>query len=77
MNAWRETDLYKETEKAILALTEEVTLISKGGVSDATYQAAVTLLGEHKVAEVIMAIITINGWNRIAISTQQPVAKAE
>ena len=69
LNAWRETDLYTETEKAILALTEEVTLISKGGVSEATYERALELLGEQKLAEVIMAIITINGWNRIAIST--------
>lgn len=77
LNAWRETDLYTETEKAILALTEEVTLISKGGVSEATYERALELLGEQKLAEVIMAIITINGWNRIAISTHQPVAKAQ
>jgi len=77
LNAWRETDLYTETERIILALTEEVTLISKAGVSDNTYETAVQLLGEQKLAEVIMAIICINGWNRIAISTQQPVAKAK
>src|SRR5882757_2722953 len=38
LNAWRDTSFFTEEEKAILALTEEVTLISKGGVSDETYQ---------------------------------------
>ena len=77
LNAWREADLYTETERIILALTEEVTLISKGGVSNETYAEAERLLGQHKLAEVIMAVITINSWNRIAISTLLPVAKAQ
>jgi len=76
LSAWRETELFTETERAILALTEEMTLISNGGVSDATYAEAERLLGEHKLAEVMMAIVTINGWNRIAISTHLPVTKA-
>lgn len=67
--AWRETSFYSDEERAILALTEEVTLISQGGVKSETYKAAVDLLGEHKTAQVIMAIIAINAWNRIAIST--------
>ncbi|WP_165044182.1 carboxymuconolactone decarboxylase family protein [Dysgonomonas sp. ZJ709] len=73
LNAWHETDLYTDTERIILALTEEITLISEGGVSDETYQEAATLLGKDKLAEVIMAIITINAWNRIAISTLLPL----
>lgn len=77
LNAWRETELYTETERAILALTEEMTLIANGGVSDTTYAEAERLLGETKLAEVMMAVVTINGWNRIAISTHQPVAKAQ
>ncbi len=38
LNAWRETDLFTEAEKAILALTEEVTLISNHGVADEIYK---------------------------------------
>lgn len=76
LNAWREADLYSESERAILALTEEMTLISNGGVSDATYAEAERLLGKDKLCEVMMAVITINGWNRVAISTQLPVTKA-
>jgi len=57
-----------EEEQAILALTEEVTLISSH-VSDATYQRAAKLFDEHYLAQVIMAIVAINAWNRIAITT--------
>lgn len=68
LNAWREADVYTEEEKAILALTEEVTIISNH-VSDITYQNAANLFDEKYVADIIMMIITINSWNRIAIST--------
>lgn len=68
LNVWRDTPFFTEEEKAILALTEEITLINKH-VSDETYQNALKLLGEKYLAEVIMAIIIINGWNRIGIAT--------
>lgn len=71
LNAWRETGaLYTEEERAALALTEEMTLITNGGVSDATYQKARSFFDEHQLAQVMIAIITINGWNRMAIATQ-------
>lgn len=73
LTACKETDLYTEEEKAILALTEEVTLISSQ-VSDATYQNAVKVLGEKYLAQVIMMIITINAWNRIGITTEMKPA---
>jgi AhpD family alkylhydroperoxidase len=68
LNAWRETPFFSEEERAILALTEEVTLIS-GHVSDETYEQAAKVLEESYLAQVILAIITINVWNRIGIST--------
>ncbi|CAM4036145.1 alkylhydroperoxidase AhpD family core domain-containing protein [Pedobacter westerhofensis] len=71
LNAWREAGaLYTEEERAVLALTEEMTLITNGGVSDATYQKARSFFDEHQLAQVMIAIITINGWNRMAITTQ-------
>ena len=73
LNAWRETSLFTPEEQALLALTEEITFISKG-VSEATYQQAVAVLGEQRVAQTIMAAVTINAWNRIAITTHLPVA---
>jgi AhpD family alkylhydroperoxidase len=73
LSAWRETDLFTEEEKAVLALTEELTVIQQHGVTDATYKKAVDLFGENYVAQIIMAVIAINGWNRIAISTHLPI----
>lgn len=70
LDGWREAPFYSAEERAILALTEEVTLISQGGVKPDTYKTAVDLLGEHQTAQVILAIVAINAWNRIAISTQ-------
>ena len=69
LNAWRDTSFFSEDERAILALTEEVTLIS-GHVKDETYAQAAKVLDETYLAQVILAIITINAWNRIGITTQ-------
>jgi len=73
LDAWRETDLYTEKEKAVLALTEAMTLISETHVPDAIYQQAAAHLTESELAAVIMAVVVINGWNRIAITTRQPL----
>lgn len=75
LNAWRETiALFNEEERAILAMTEEITLITDGGLSNETYKKAKELFDDQYIAQVIMMIVTINAWNRIAISTQmQPV----
>jgi len=76
LNAWRETDLFTEEEKLILAMTEEVTLISEGGLSAKTYDQLTGVFGEVYTAQLLMMIITINAWNRMAISTHLPVAKS-
>jgi len=73
LTSWRETPFFTEEEQAILALTEEVTLISNR-VSDSTYNNAVGVLGKKYTAQVIMAIIVINGWNRIGVSTNMAPA---
>ncbi|MGY5252240.1 carboxymuconolactone decarboxylase family protein [Sphingobacterium spiritivorum] len=73
LNAWKETTLFTEEERVILSMTEEVTLIHEHGLSEATYLKAVELLGEQYVAQVLMAIVTINGWNRIAVSMQYQI----
>ena len=53
----------------ILKLTEDVTQLTRSGVSDDLYASALTILGKQRLAQIIFAIITINGWNRIAITT--------
>ncbi|MEN0056243.1 MAG: carboxymuconolactone decarboxylase family protein [Mucilaginibacter sp.] len=73
LNAWRDTPFFTEEERVILALTEEVTLI-QNHVSDKTYEAAAAILDEKYLAQVIMAIITINAWNRIGITTKMQPA---
>ena len=74
LNAWKETDKFTEEEKALLAITEEVTLISQHGLTDATYAKAASFFSKEVIAQILMAVVIINSWNRIAISTQLPVA---
>lgn len=74
LNAWKETDKFTEEEKALLAITEEVTLISQHGLTDATYAKAAGFFSKEVIAQILMAVVIINSWNRIAISTQLPVA---
>jgi len=69
LNAWRDTPFFSADERVVLAITEEITLIS-GHVKDQTYAEALSALGEVYLAQVILAVITINAWNRIGITTQ-------
>ena len=70
ISVWREAnDIFTEKEKVILELTEAVTLISNGGVSDDLYERTRQFFSEKEYVDIIMAINTINCWNRLAIST--------
>ncbi|HCN84696.1 MAG TPA: hypothetical protein DIT07_13925 [Sphingobacteriaceae bacterium] len=71
LSAWKESPLFTEEERIVLQLTEEVTLISKDGVSNETYDKVIKTYGENGLAQLIMQIIIINSWNRIAVSTKQ------
>lgn len=71
LSAWKESPLFTEMEKAVLQLTEEVTLISADGLSDEVYNKVLELFGENVLAQLIMQVIIINSWNRIAVSTHQ------
>ncbi|MBQ0151569.1 MAG: carboxymuconolactone decarboxylase family protein [Chryseobacterium sp.] len=73
LEGWRETHLFSDEEKVLLAMTEEITLISKKGLSDKTYEKAQKYFTENQIAQIIMAIVTINAWNRIAVSTHLQV----
>lgn len=67
--AWWETPFFTPAEMAALRLAEEVTRIADRGVSDDTYDRAIGEFGEQVTAQLILIIVAINGWNRIAIST--------
>jgi len=71
LSAWKESPLFTEEEKAVLQLTEEVTLISKDALSDETYSKVLKFYGENELAQIIMQVIIINMWNRMAVSTNQ------
>ncbi|HMN33520.1 MAG TPA: carboxymuconolactone decarboxylase family protein [Chitinophagaceae bacterium] len=73
LDAWRESNLFTEKEKAVLALTESMTLISKDHVPDEVYYKAAKHLSEKEMVAVIMAVVAINGWNRIAITARNPI----
>ncbi|MCG9725067.1 carboxymuconolactone decarboxylase family protein [Vibrio brasiliensis] len=68
--AWKESPLFDAEERAVLALTDEMTLIAKGGVSDEVYQVAREHLGEELLAQAMMQVIMINAWNRFAVATK-------
>ncbi|HEY5392115.1 MAG TPA: carboxymuconolactone decarboxylase family protein [Hanamia sp.] len=70
ISAWKESPLFTEEERAVLQLTEEITLIAKDGVRDETYKKVLSFYDENEVAKIIMQIIVINSWNRIAVSTK-------
>ena len=67
---WKESHLFSEGERAVLQLTEEVTLLSRGGVTGKTYDRVVSIYGEQITAQLIMQIVVINAWNRITVPTR-------
>ena len=74
VSAWREAaDLFTDQERAALALTEAVTLVADGGVSDAIWSDATTCFDDGQVVGLLMAIATINVWNRLAVTTHQQI----
>jgi AhpD family alkylhydroperoxidase len=75
LSAWWETPFFTEEEMAVLKLAERVTDISHGGVMDEVYNNALKILGEKKLAQAIFTIVTINSWNRIAISMHMTAEK--
>ena len=76
VSAWHEAEShFTEEERVALKMTEEITQISQHGLSDETYQKALKVFSEKQIAEIIMAIVNINAWNRIAISTQLQIGE--
>lgn len=72
LDAWREAPFYSDRERAALAWTEAVTLIHEDGTSDAVYEQARAVFGEQGLANLTLAIIAINGWNRLSVAFRMP-----
>jgi AhpD family alkylhydroperoxidase len=70
VSAWKEAgNVFSAEERLLFQMTEEITLIHQQGLRDETYAKAIELFGEQKTAQLIMAIVTINAWNRIGVAT--------
>lgn len=72
LSGWREAPVYTRQERAALGLTEAVTLIAENHVPDDVWEEAAQAFTRQELGGVLMAIVTINGWNRIAITSRTP-----
>ena len=70
LNAWRETPFFTPRERAALAWTEALTLISQSHAPDELYQETRKEFSENELVDLTYAIATINSWNRLAIATR-------
>jgi AhpD family alkylhydroperoxidase len=68
LSAWQEAPLYSERERAALAWTEAVTLVSETNVPDEVYEAAREQFSESELVNLTLLVATINAWNRLSIS---------
>ncbi len=69
VSAWRESPFFSAKERTALALTDAVTKLGETGVPDALWNEAKGAWSEKELGDVLMAIVTINAWNRIAVTT--------
>lgn len=65
---WRETPFFTERERAALAWTDAVTLLSRCRVTDGLYEEARQHFSEKQLVDLTMAVIAINGWNRLSVA---------
>jgi AhpD family alkylhydroperoxidase len=70
LDAWRECPYYSERERAALAWTEALTLITEGHAPDAVYESARAQLSERELADLSLAVAAINAWNRLSIGAR-------
>ena len=72
LDAWRESPLYTDRERAALAWTEAVTKLEKKNVPDDVYEEALRQFSEEELVDLTIAVITINSWNRINVAFHTP-----
>jgi AhpD family alkylhydroperoxidase len=71
VSAWREAPFFTARERAALALTDAVTRLGEDGVPDTVWDEAVAVFSEEELANLIVAIATINVWNRLSVSVRK------
>jgi AhpD family alkylhydroperoxidase len=78
LSAWREApSFFTDREQAALELTESVTRIGEAGVPDSVWEDVARLFDKNEIVRLLMAICTINVWNRMAISTHQALPERD
>src|SRR5580692_8359120 len=68
LDAWRETPFYTDKERAALAWTEAITLVSETRVPDSVYEEVRKYFNEKEIVDLTLVVTTINAWNRLAIA---------
>ena len=72
LDAWAESPYYTERERAALAWTEAVTRLTEGHVPDAVFEEVRRFFNEKELADLTLAVVTINGWNRLNVALRTP-----
>src|SRR6187455_1241048 len=70
LEAWRETPYYSDRERAALEWTEALTLVAETHAPDAVYERVRAQFSENELAHLTLAIVSINGWNRLNIAAR-------
>jgi len=70
LNAWRESPFYSDRERAALAWTEALTLITEGHVPDEVYEEVRQHFNNKELSDLTLAVVSINGWNRLNIAAR-------
>jgi AhpD family alkylhydroperoxidase len=68
LDAWRETPFFTDRERAALAWTEAVTLVTRDHVPDAVFEEASQRFTQEELVNLTLAVTTINAWNRLSIA---------
>jgi AhpD family alkylhydroperoxidase len=74
---WRESELFAPRERAALEWTEAVTKLADSGISDALYRQMRALFSESEIVDLTFAVMTINAWNRLAVSVRAVPGSAD
>ena len=77
LDAWRESPVYTERERAAFAWAEAVTFVTDGHVSDEVYEEAKKQFSEEELVDLTFAVTTINTWNRLNIAFRTPAGTYE
>ena len=72
LSAWRDAPFYSERERAALAWTEALTRLAPDGVPDELYEIARKVFNEVELVNLTMAVVAINGWNRLPVAFRSP-----